>query len=82
MGTELARKPYRPHNGMEGLIFQGSFCDRCRRDDFNEATGEGGCPILANSFAFQIHEPGYPKEWQFDASGEPTCTAFEGAARV
>lgn len=68
-------KPYRPSNGTEGVSFIDYFCGRCERDRaFREERGDS-CPIVAASFAFDIHHPSYPKEWIEDDDG-PRCTAF------
>ena len=68
---------YRPSNGTEGMGFMAHFCDRCKHDAaFRDGTGDS-CPIAAASLAFDQDHPKYPTEWQYDASGRPTCTAFE-----
>ena len=61
---------YRPSNGTEGMAFQETWCDRCRRD----ATGR--CPILGATMLFDIDDPEYPREWTFADDGAPICTAF------
>ena len=74
---EASGEPYQPSNGTEGLMFMEQFCDRCTKNAYNHETGEGGCEIQLRTM---IHQPGdkdYPSEWVFDASGRPTCTAFE-----
>lgn len=36
-----------------------------------------GCgPIIADTFALDIDDPAYPREWRYD-DGRPVCTAFE-----
>ena len=70
-------KGYRPSNGIDGDIFQEQFCGRCKRDEFNPYTGQGdSCEILVNTIMFDVHDPDYPDEWQYDENDEPTCTAF------
>lgn len=72
-------EPYRPSNGTEGEFFQEKFCQRCVKDracnkpnpDWSE-----GCKILAATFANDIDDPDYPKEWIEDDEGA-RCTAFE-----
>lgn len=64
-----AHKLYRPSSGTEGADFITEWCCECERD-INE-----DCPILANSFAYNIDEPGYPQEWRYGKSG-PECTAY------
>ena len=84
------RKPYRPSNGTEGMMFQEVFCDKCKHDNFDEETLKGGCEILANSLFFGVDDENYPKEWvyepeqlerdgYFSIGGEhgARCTAFE-----
>jgi hypothetical protein len=69
--TEL----YRPSNGSEGEWFTAAFCSRCDRDKREDRP----CTILGRTFAHDIDEPGYPKEWVHDAGkwpGNPRCTAF------
>lgn len=77
---KMRGKPYRPSNGTEGEIFFEGWCSKCwhdrevRRDPENYAEG---CPLIANSMAFNIGDPEYPKEWKYhDETGEPTCTKF------
>jgi hypothetical protein len=75
-------RPYQPSNGSEGEGFHAAFCDHCARDAaFRETNYEGdpalGCQILADSFAYRVTDPEYPKEWiQDDDGGNPRCTAF------
>ena len=71
-----AGQKYQPSNGTEGAMFMEEFCFRCKHDNFDEKTGEGGCPILAASF-LDIGNPAYPPEWQYGNDGYPVCTAFE-----
>jgi hypothetical protein len=82
----MTTRPYRPSNGTEGEWFREQFCYRCQRDAKYRETqdGQDGCRILAYTFAFDVHDPKYPKEWVQDvpAPGEhpiknPRCTAFE-----
>lgn len=74
---DCAGKPYRPSNGTCGDMFMEEFCYRCKKEDFNEETGEGGCNILLSTMCYEIGDPEYPKEWMYNAEGCPTCTAFE-----
>lgn len=75
-------KPYRPWSGTAGDIFQDAFCVRCKHDNFNEGTGEGGCPIIVAAMCFEINDPRYPKEWVKDDDDKhdetARCTKFEG----
>lgn len=79
-------KPYRPANGTEGEIFYEQNCARClgerayRESNFED--GSLGCPILARSYAFDVDDPNYPKEWvrddvPYDEPDNARCTAFK-----
>jgi hypothetical protein len=77
---ECAGKPYRPGSGTEGMAFDEAWCAHCERDkefrsdpDIDPARG---CQIIADTFAFEISDPRYPKEWIYDRTGKPCCTAF------
>ena len=69
---------YRPSNGTEGEIFMAAWCERCKRD---EGFPESGCQIIADSMAFAVKDPRYPKEWMYDEGDvfgtTARCTAFE-----
>lgn len=74
-------RPFRPSNGTEGDIFTHHWCHHCERDRaFREAEAAGeiaeGCPILANTMAYDIDHPSYPKEWIYGTDREPKCTAY------
>jgi len=79
--AEMAGKPYRPGSGTEGMAFDDAWCAYCERD---KAYRDGGpdadpaiaCQIIAATFAFEIADPRYPKEWVYDRKGKPCCTAF------
>jgi hypothetical protein len=76
----MSSKPYRPSNGTEGADFQDAFCCRCERDaKFSEDTPELGCQILADTFAYDIDHPKYPKEWIIGKDGFGCCAAFVDA---
>jgi hypothetical protein len=68
---EVLIKKYRPGNGTDGEIFISQFCERCQKDDIAK-----GCNIQLRTMAFGVDETEYPVEWQYDADGNPTCTAF------
>lgn len=77
LSRQMNPKPYRPGSGTEGADFMARWCDRCKRDEaFRHGTGDS-CPIAANTLAFDIDDPGYPKEWRYGADGRPVCLAFE-----
>lgn len=79
--SEMAGKPYRPYSGTEGAAFDDSWCAHCERD---KAYRDGGpdadpsiaCQIIADTFAFDVSHPQYPKEWVYGRDGKPCCTAF------
>lgn len=78
---EYIGRPYRPGSGTEGAAFQEEWCGYCARDAaFRETDYEGdpalGCQILADTFAFDINDARYPKEWVYGRDGRPSCTAF------
>ncbi len=75
--TTATTHPYRPSSGCEGMDFMERWCGRCWRDAAFQA-GEGdSCEIAANTMAFDVDDPDYPKEWVTDATLGPRCTAFE-----
>ena len=57
-----------------------AFCVRCAKDAKYQKTqnGEDGCPILAATFAHNVGDPEYPKEWVADdeLGTNAECTAF------
>ena len=69
---------YRPGNGTDGMIFVSQYCDNCEKDRMyrKDPDSHDGCQIVAKTFAYDIGDPRYPKEWCYEG-GEPTCTAFE-----
>lgn len=75
MGSDKKTEPYRPSNGTEGEIFYAHWCAHCHREQ-----GARNCRIFGRSMAFNVGDPGYPKEWVRDAGdwpGNPRCTAYE-----
>jgi hypothetical protein len=82
----MATKPYRPSNGFEGDIFIEQFCVHCEHDREHRENSDAssGCQILCRSFAFNIGDADYPKEWVRDEGTSPgliggtgaRCTAF------
>ena len=78
---EMAGKPYRPGSGTEGVCFDQAWCEHCTRDaeyrnNQDNVDPAKGCQIIAGTFAFEITDPKYPKEWVYDKDGRPCCTAF------
>ena len=74
--------PYRPSNGTEGDAFISSWCGQCARDksisegiELDECDDNELCSIIADTMAYSIDDPEYPKEWIIK-NGEPCCTAF------
>lgn len=76
--TELIGKPYRPSNGTEGECFFNHYCDHCLHDNGKDKL----CDLIACSMAFDVDEPGYPKEWIYEAENDrfkgvhPVCTKY------
>jgi hypothetical protein len=73
-------EPYRPSNGTEGAAFTEAFCANCIKDHAVNRGGtdpdwEEGCPILAATYAFNVTDPRYPKEW-IQVDDGPMCTAY------
>lgn len=56
-------KNYYPSNSTEGFAFQALYCEKCYK--------ERNCTILFNAMAGKE-----PKQWVYNANGEPTCTSF------
>lgn len=70
---------YRPSNGSEGEMFAARWCEQCEADRaYRDGTGES-CEIIARTMVFDTDEADYPREWQYDATGQPCCTAFVAA---
>ena len=78
---ERTGHPYRPSSGTEGMEFDARWCNHCTRDaeyrnDPDNVDPSRGCQIIADTFAFEITDPKYPKEWIYGKDGTPCCTAF------
>jgi hypothetical protein len=80
---------YRPNDSGEGLRFCANWCRYCQRDramregcDIDECDDDECCEIIANTAAFEANEDDYPKEWTYDANGEPCCTAYVPAGNL
>ena len=81
--NEVPVRLYRPSNGTEGVIFMDAWCSKCAKDAEMNGTVRSGdakpeqlCPIIAATMAYDEDDPKYPREWQYDASDHPVCTAF------
>jgi hypothetical protein len=68
---ERSGRKYRPSNGTEGDIFMSMWCGNCIAAD-----EMGMCEIVDGTMGFDVDDPGYPKEWQYDVDGQPICAAF------
>lgn len=68
-------RKYRPSNGTEGMMFAESFCDQCMHQ-CPDPRANKNCDIAMRTFIHEIDEKEYPLEWQYDATGHPTCVAF------
>ena len=58
--VDACRRPF--SNGTEGYAWMDAWCDDCAHDhDMHTPDGEGGCPIIAESFLATYDE--YPGAW-------------------
>lgn len=80
---EHAGEKYRPSNGTEGDFFHDNWCRQCARDkamrdgvDVFDCDDNELCEIIRLTFAHDVDDPEYPKEWQYGKDGQPCCTAF------
>ena len=78
-----AGEKYRPSNGTEGECFFSSWCCHCARDKsmregdpLDECDDNEVCKIIADTFAYEVDDPRYPAEWQYEKDGQPCCIAF------
>ncbi|PKO49044.1 MAG: hypothetical protein CVU31_02685 [Betaproteobacteria bacterium HGW-Betaproteobacteria-4] len=83
MTAKRAGEKYRPSNGTEGDLFFAAWCGKCQRDKamregcaIEECDDSERCDLIASTMMFDIDEPGYPTEWQYDKTGQPSCTAY------
>lgn len=67
---------YEPSNGTEGMIFTDKFCMQCLHCD-PDPEGEKQCEILCATMCFSKKDKEYPREWIYDAEGNPTCTKWQ-----
>lgn len=68
-----AENSYRPSNGTEGAGFTEEYCMNCLHCD-PDPDGKKQCELLLASMCFYPTEPEYPREWIYDALGNPKCT--------
>lgn len=66
----IGNAPYRPSNGTEGMIFQKTYCERCAKYRC------GKCAILERTMFYNLGDPNYPTQWQYDERRRPFCAAF------
>lgn len=88
MCTDRAGQKYRPSNGTEGEVFFDAWCRQCARDrsmsegeSVDECDDNEVCGIIARTFAHDIDDPEYPREWQYGPDGQPRCTAYVEAGQ-
>jgi hypothetical protein len=62
---------FRPSNGTEGEMFMERWCHQCVKDI------NGDCNIITDAMMFDIDDHEYPRAWIHDATGQPSCTAFQ-----
>ena len=55
-----------PYSIVEEEFFTNLWCDNCQK--------KADCSIIF--YAFQVSDPGHPKEWYYDSNGQPACSAF------
>lgn len=58
-----AGKPYMPHNGTEGLMFEEQWCGPCVK--------RSSCQMMMNAMAGV-----QPRAWRYGDDGVPVCTSF------
>lgn len=81
-------RPYRPSSGTEGAAFFEAWCCHCARDkamregaNYDDCDDNEVCPIIAKTFAHEVTDPEYPKEWIVGDDDYPRCTAYVEAGR-
>lgn len=89
MTAKRAGEKYRPSNGTEGDLFFAAWCGKCQRDKamregcaIEECDDSERCDLIAATMIFDVDEPGYPTEWQYDKTGQPSCTAYIPAGDI
>lgn len=86
--SEQPVRLYRPGSGTEGADFHEEWCCHCQRDksmregvELEECDDNEVCRIIGDTFAYDVADPRYPKEWRYDETGRPICTAFVEAGQ-
>ena len=76
-------KKYRPSNGTSGSAFIEHWCGNCARDlpangtkHFDDCAQDELCGIIGRTFAFDVDDIDYPREWCYGEDGRPCCMAF------
>ena len=79
---------YKPRHEDDLGQFLDEWCCNCARDKamseglpVEECDDNERCNIIADTFAYAIDDPKYPKEWIYD-EGKPCCTAFIEAGQL
>lgn len=79
----MSEKLYRPSNSTDGCAFYAKWCENCAKDkhmsegkDYDECSDDEVCQIIADTLAYPIQSPKYPKAWTYDKDGHPCCTEF------
>lgn len=82
MRDAMPLKRYRPSNCTEGAEFISHWCGHCARDlalngakIYYQCTDDELCSIVAATYAYDVNDEDYPREWVHDEDG-PRCTAF------
>lgn len=83
LNVERSGQKYRPGNGTEGAIFCDAWCGQCARDHgmlhglpLEDCDDNQVCPIIGDSYLYQVDHPSYPAQWQYGPDGQPRCTDF------
>ena len=66
------------------MYFFEEWCSNCARDRYMNGQADPDyidderdyCPIIAKTFAYDVTDDEYPKEWRYGDDGVPMCTAF------
>lgn len=66
-------RKFQPSNHTVGDSFIHDWCGSCVRGQVNDTEP---CDILARTMWLKVEDPEYPQEWQYNAQGNPVCTAY------
>lgn len=67
MSTPIRK--FQPSNHTVGAAFIADWCGTCQHGQYEP------CDIAARTMWLKVEDPEYPEEWQYDAEGDPVCTA-------